>query len=101
MMDVIKAETALDTETVVVGGAVTPLSVDDLFVLDLIGGLTTDAAERAQGINLPVRIVDARLMLVEQRRGHQRACRARLHAFAATQVDSPIGSSKSKTILEP
>ncbi len=83
MMDVVEAEAALDAEPVVIGRAVAALGVDHLLVLDLIGDLAADAAERAQRIHLPVGIGDAGLVLVEHHRRHQRAGRAGLHAFAA------------------
>ena len=83
MMDVVEAEAALDAEPVVVGRAVAALGVDHLLVLDLIGDLAADAAERAQRIDLLVGIGDAGLVLVEHHRRHQRAGRAGLHAFAA------------------
>ncbi len=47
MMDVVEAEAALDAEPVVIGRAVAAFRVDHLLVLDLIGDLTADAAERA------------------------------------------------------
>ena len=50
MMDVVEAEAALDAEPVVIGRAVAALGVDDLLVLDLIGDLAADAAERAQRV---------------------------------------------------
>src|SRR5207249_5774736 len=76
-------EAALDAEAVVVGRTVTAFGIDHLVVLDLIGDLTADAAERAQRINLLVRVGDAGLILVQHHRRHQRAGRAGLHAFAA------------------
>src|SRR6202012_4469073 len=83
VMDVVEAEPALDAETIVVGGAVAALGVDHLLVLDLVGDLATDAAIRAERIDLLVRIGDAGLVLVQHHRRHQRAGRAGLHAFAA------------------
>ena len=50
MMDVIKSKAALDAEPVVIGRAVAAFSVDHLVVLDLIGDLAADAAERAQRV---------------------------------------------------
>src|SRR5437764_1700406 len=83
MMDVVETEAALDAEAVVIGRAVAAFGIDHLFVLDLIGDLTADAAERAKRIDLPVGIRDAGLFLIQHYRGHQRAGRAGLHAFAA------------------
>ncbi len=83
MVDIVEAESALDAEPVVIGRAVAPLGIDYLLVLDLIGYLATDAAERAQRVHLPVGIDRAGLAGVEHRRGHQRARRAGLHALAA------------------
>jgi len=83
MMDVVEAEAALDAEPVVIGGSVAALGIDDLLVLDLIGDLTADAAERAQRVHLPVRIGDAGLVFIEHHGWHQRASRTGLHTFAA------------------
>ena len=63
--------------------AVAAFGIDDLLVLDLIGDLTADAAERAQRVHLLVGIGDAGLVLVQHHRRHQGAGRAGLHAFAA------------------
>src|SRR6266404_786125 len=82
MVDVVETKTALDAEAVVVGRAVAALGVNDLLVLDLIGDLTADAAEWAERVHLLVGIGDAGLVLVQHHRGHQRAGRASLHAFA-------------------
>src|SRR3981189_2085648 len=82
-MDVGKPEAALDAEPVVVGRTVAAIGVNYLVVLDLIGDLAADAAERAQRVHLLVGIGDAGLVLVQHHRGHQRAGRAGLHAFAA------------------
>ena len=82
-MDVVEAEAALDAESIVIGRAVAALGVDHLLVLDLIGDLAADAAIRAQRVDLAVGIGDAGLVLIEHHRGHQRAGRAGLHAFAA------------------
>ena len=83
MMDVVETEAALDAEAVVIGRAVAAFGIDHLFVLDLIGDLTADAAERAERIDLLVRIGDAGLVVIEHHRGHQRPGRTGLHAFAA------------------
>src|SRR3984957_9693797 len=82
MMDVIKSKPSLDAEPVVIGRAVAAFGVDDLLVLDLISDLTADAAERAQRVDLPIRIGDPGLVLIEHHRGHQRTGRTSLHAFA-------------------
>ena len=66
-----------------IGRAVAAFRVDHLLVLDLIGNLAADAAERAERIHLPVGIGDAGLVLVQHHRRHQRAGRTGLHAFAA------------------
>ena len=83
MMDVVEAEAALDAKPVVIGRAVAAFGVDHLLVLDLIGDLAADAAERAQRIDLLVGIDGAGLVLIQHHRRHQRAGRAGLHAFAA------------------
>src|SRR5258708_1832345 len=66
-----------------IGGGVAALRIDHLVVLDLIGDLTADAAERAERIDLLVRIGDAGLVVIEHHRRHQRAGWAGLHAFTA------------------
>ncbi len=66
-----------------IGRTVAAFGVDHLLVLDLVGDLAADAAERAQRIHLPVGIGDAGLLLIEHYRGHQCAGRARLHTFTA------------------
>ena len=83
VMDVIEAEAALDAEPVAVGRAVAALGIDDLLVLDVVGDLAADAAIGAERIDLPVGPDGARLVLVEEGGGHQRAGRAGLDAFAA------------------
>src|ERR1700722_517391 len=83
VMDVVEAEAAFDAESVVVGRAVAALGIDHLLVLDLIGDLTAHATVRAQRVDLLVRIGDASLVLIEHHRGHQRAGRTGLDAFAA------------------
>src|SRR5436853_6378021 len=88
MMDVVETETSLDAEAVMIGRAIAPFGIDHLFVLDLIGDLAADAAERAERIDLPVRIRYAGLFLIQHHRRHQRAGRAGLHAFAHSAAGS-------------
>ncbi len=83
VMDIVETEASLDAEPVVIGRAIAALGVDHFFVLDLIGDLAADATERAQRVDLSVRIGDAGLVLIEHHGRHQRAGRAGLHAFAA------------------
>ena len=82
MMDVVKTKTALDAEPVVIGRAIAAFGIDDFLVLDLIGDLAADAAERTERVDLPVGIGDARLLVVEHDGRHQRAGRTGLHALA-------------------
>ena len=66
-----------------VGRTVLAGHMEDLVVLDVIGELAADAAERAQAVDRAVGIPGAGLLGIEQGRGHQRAGRAGLHALAA------------------
>ena len=81
--DVVEAEAALDAEPVLVGRAVLAGDGDELVVLDLVGELAADAAIRADAVDLAVGLAGEDVVLVDQRRRHQRAGRAGLHAFAA------------------
>src|SRR3954469_25947029 len=83
MVDVVEAEAAFDAKTVAVGRAIAALGIDHLLVLDLIGHLATNAAERAERIHLLVGIDDTGLRLVQHHGRHQRSGRTGLHAFAA------------------
>ena len=100
VVHIVEAEAALDAEAVVVRRTVPALGVDDLVVLDLIGDLAADAAEGAQRIDLPVGIRAHVWFSSTMRDGISapvgQAC---THSPQATQVDWPIGSSKSNTIL--
>ncbi len=78
MVDVVEAEAALHAQPLVIGRAVAALDADDRFVLDVIGDLAADAAVRADRRHGPVR--NDEIGVVRRR---ERACRARLHAFAA------------------
>ena len=99
--DVVEAEAALDAEPVLVGRAVLALDRDDLVVLDLIGELAADAAIRADASRRCGRAC-------RDRRCCRRPCvdgisapvgQACTHSPQATQVEAPIGSSKSNTIF--
>ena len=83
--DVVEAEAALDAEPVLVGRPIAALDVQQLVVLDLVGELAADAAIGADAVNRAVGKVRRRayIGLIHQRRRHQRASRAGLHAFAA------------------
>src|SRR6185312_14498905 len=83
MMDVVEAEATLDAEAIMVRRSVAALGIDQLLVLDLIGDLAADAAIGTERIHLAVGIGDARLLVVEHHRRHQRPGRTSLHAFAA------------------
>src|SRR5262249_30226683 len=84
MVGVVEAEAALDAEPRMVGRAVLAGDVEDLVVLDVIGELAADAAERAEAVDRAVGPPGALLaVLVEQGRRHQRARRAGLPALAA------------------
>ena len=83
IVDVVEAETALDAETLVVRRAVLAADIEQLVVLDVVGELAADAAIGAHRIDLAVGKAGADIVVVEQRRRHQRAGRAGLHAFPA------------------
>ena len=84
LVHIVEAEAALDAEPVLVGGPVAAADVDDLVVLDVVGELAADAAIGADAVDLAVGLARVRtLFVVDQRRRHQRAGRAGLHAFAA------------------
>src|SRR5262249_36940935 len=68
---------------VLVGGSVAATDVEELVILDVVRELAPHAAIRAYAVHLPVRELGAHICLVEQRRRHQRAGWADLHAFAA------------------
>ena len=75
---IVEAVAALDAQARVVGRVVAALDEEDAVVLDVVGELAADAAERAERLDL---LVDHGERDVARR--HQRAGRARLHAFAA------------------
>jgi hypothetical protein len=51
VVNVVEPEAALDAQAVVVGGAVAPVDVEDLVVLDVHRGLAADAAIGAERID--------------------------------------------------
>src|SRR5262249_7341140 len=57
--------------------------IQELVILDVISELTADATVRTHAMNLAVRKFRAHILVVNQRRGHQRAGRTGLHTFAA------------------
>ncbi len=84
VMDIIKAETALDAEPVLVGRAFNTLNILDFIILDLEGQLAANPAIRADRLNLTVIILAVTGLIIIQHGGrHQRACRAGLNAFTA------------------
>ncbi len=78
MMHVVEAVAPLHAQAAVVRGTVATLHAQDPVVLDVIGELATHAAVRAHRVDGPVGFDEARAA-----RRHERARRARLHAFAA------------------
>ena len=80
---VVEAETPLDAQPLVVGGAVAALHRDDLVVLDLVADLAADAAVGADARHLVERETAVDPGLVHERRLHQRPGRTRLHALPA------------------
>ena len=81
--DVVEAEAALHAQPLLIGRAVAAADVQKLVVLDVIGELAADAAIGADRMHFAVGEFGAHVLGVDQRRRHQRAGRAGLHAFAA------------------
>ena len=103
MAHIVEAEAALDAEPVLVRRAVAAADVEQLVVLDVVGELAADAAIGAHAVDLAVRILRcARCASSTSVAGISapvgQAC---THSPQATQVDAPIGSSKSNTIFSP
>ena len=98
--DVVEAEAALDAEPVLVGRAVRAGDRDELVVLDLVGELAADAAIRADAVDRAVGNSVRTLLASTSVAGISapvgQAC---THSPQATQVEAPIGSSKSNTIF--
>src|SRR4029077_1607708 len=86
VVNIIEAEAPLDAEPVLIRRSVAAFRIDDLLILDVVGHLAADAAIGAKGIDLAVGPDGARLLLVEEGRGHQGAGRAGLHAFPASDA---------------
>src|SRR5262249_15822648 len=74
-------ETALDAEPVLIRRAVSARDVEELVVPDVIGELAADAAIGADAVHLAVGLAGEHVVLVDQRRRHQGAGRAALHAL--------------------
>ena len=77
MLYVVKSKTTFDTETIVIGGTVSPLHTHNAIVFHVVSEQATHTAEGAHGVNFFVHHLRAQLRL-----GHQRACGASLHTFA-------------------
>ena len=77
-MGVVKTKAAFDTQTVVVGRAVTAIDTHNFVVFDVVGQQTTDAAKRTHRIHFFVNDLAANLGLRHQRTGW-----AGLDTFAA------------------
>src|SRR3954451_8681920 len=86
MAHIVEAEAALDAKPVLVRGAVAAADVEQLVVLDVVGELTADAAIGTHAVDLAVGILRAHVRVIDQGGGHQRAGRAGLHAFAASDA---------------
>jgi len=100
MVGVIVAEAAFYAESRMIGRPILAADMEDLVVLDVIGELAADAAERTQAVDLAVRPLRTALRVSSRDAGISapvgQAC---THSPQATQELSPIGSSKSKTIF--
>ena len=53
-MDVIHTKATLNAKAIMVGWAITTFNADNLFIFNVIGNLTTHAAEWANGVNLAI-----------------------------------------------
>src|SRR6187551_115944 len=81
--DVVKAEAALHAKAVLVCRTVAARYVQKRVVLDVVGELAADAAVRAYAVDLTVGKLGTHVLVIDQRRRHQRTGRTGLHAFAA------------------
>ena len=78
VVHIVETVATLHAQPFMVRRAVAAVDREDPVVLDVVGELAADAAERADRMDLPVRHLQA-----DFARGHQCAGRAGLHAFAA------------------
>ena len=98
--DVVEAEAALDAQPVLVGRAVATGDVADLVVLDVVGDLAADAAVGADALDLAIDLGWPLARASTIAAGIRAPVgQAWTHSPQATQVDGPIGSSWSNTIL--
>ncbi len=81
--DIVETEAALHAQAVLVRRAIPAGHRYQLVVLDLVGELAADPAIGADAVHLAIGKFSADILRVHQRRRHQRASRAGLHAFAA------------------
>ena len=78
MLNVVKAKPTLDTQTLVIGRTIAPLHTHYFVVFHVVGEQTTHTTKWAHRINFFVDHLRPHLRL-----GHESACWAGLHAFAA------------------
>src|SRR5437879_4520160 len=83
MDDIVEAETALYAEPVLIRRSVAAVDRNDLVILDLVGELAADTAIGADAVDFAVGCVGVDALGIDLARGHQRAGRAGLDAFAA------------------
>ena len=87
MMDVIKTEPPFDAKPPFVGGTVDPFDEFDFVIFDLERDLSANTTKRANAFNFLVVVLRvAHLVFVSDGCGQQCACRAGLHAFAASHA---------------
>ena len=100
MAHIVEAEAALDAQPVLVRRPVAAADIKELVVLDVVGELAADAAIGAHAVHLAVGNACAHSPSSSEVAGISapvgQAC---THSPQATQVDAPIGSSKSNTIF--
>src|SRR5262249_14713783 len=83
VMNVIKTETPLHTQPVLIGRSVAPGNVGKLVVLDVIGEQAADPAVGTNAVDLAVSRAGEDVVAVDQSRRHQGAGGTGLHALAA------------------
>ena len=83
---VVKAKAAFHAQAVVVGGTIAAIGADDRAVLDVIGDLAANTAERTAALDLLVGEFGADTLGVQQAVFHQRAGGAGLDALAAAHT---------------
>ncbi len=99
VLNVVETVAPLDAEAAGVGGTILSLHIEDGVVLDLVGKLAADAAVRGTP-EISLLLGDDFALDVAARASSAPVGQAWTHSPQATQVESPIRSSRSNTIFE-